>query len=79
MEPEEAFLENAATMLKYAEKEMKQFMAWTHTHRPYSQSADSIVARMENMAAEIKQLKKEFKSRSASAPVSFLQSLFQHQ
>ena len=63
MEPEENFLENAATMLKYAEKEMKQFVAWTHTHRSYEQSPDSIIARLENMTAEIMQLKQELNSR----------------
>ena len=63
-------------MLTYAEKEMKQFAAWTHTHRAYTQSPDSIIARMENLAAEVKQLKKEFKNRSSSVPASFLQSLF---
>jgi len=79
MEPEESFLDNACTMLNYAEKEMKQFSAWTHTHRAYDNSPDSIIARMENLTAEINQLKKEFKSRSSSGPVSFLQSLLRHQ
>lgn len=79
MEPEESFLENACIMLNYAEKEMKQFTAWTHTHRAYSNSPDSIIARMENLTAEIKQLKKEFTGRSTSVPASFLQSLMRHQ
>ena len=79
MEPEESFLKNACLMLNYAEKEMKQFAAWTHTHRAYAQSPDSIIARLESLTAEIKQLKKEFKHRSSSVPVPFLQSLFRHQ
>ncbi|WP_324674830.1 hypothetical protein [Hymenobacter sp. GOD-10R] len=63
MEPEETFLENAATMVKYGKMELQQFLDWTDCHKPYGVRAKALVKRLEELAMEMKTLQKEYKSR----------------
>jgi len=62
MEVEEEFLQNAASMVRFAEEEIKQFLAWTGKRSPYTRSAEEIKAKLEEVAANIKLLKKEYSS-----------------
>ncbi|OUJ75888.1 hypothetical protein [Hymenobacter crusticola] len=63
MEPEETFLENAATMVKYGKMELQQFLEWTDCRKPYGIRAKALVKRLEELAAEMKMLQKEYKAR----------------
>ena len=60
MEVEEEFLQNAASMVRFAEEEIKQFLVWTGSHSHYSRSAEEIKATLQAVASDIKLLKKEY-------------------
>jgi len=63
MEPEESFLENANTMLKYGKKELEQFLDWTDCRKPYGNRAKALISKLEELAAEMKLLQREYKGR----------------
>ena len=63
MEPEETFLENAATMIKYGKMELEQFLDWVDCRKPYGAKAKMLVKKLEELAAEMKTLQKEYKTR----------------
>lgn len=63
MEVEEEFLQNAATMLRFAEEELKQFSTWTGKRSPYSRMAEEIKAKLLTAASDLKSLKKEYGRR----------------
>lgn len=63
MNPEEEFLENAATLLRYAKEELKQFLTWTDQRAPYGQQATALVQKLEGLAVEMKELRKTYKTR----------------
>jgi len=62
MEPEETFLANAATMIKYGKKELEQFLSWTDSHKPYGSKAQTLVSKLEELTAEMSLLQKEYKT-----------------
>ncbi|WP_375437636.1 hypothetical protein [uncultured Hymenobacter sp.] len=66
MEVEEEFLQNATTMLRFAEEEIKQFLAWTGKRSPYSRTAEELKAKLQTAASDLKNLKKEYSKRPAS-------------
>ncbi|TGD82218.1 hypothetical protein [Hymenobacter wooponensis] len=63
MEPEDEFLENASTMVKFAREEVKQFLAWTNKHTAYGKSAEEIVAKLEGILSDIKALESQYNNR----------------
>jgi hypothetical protein len=63
MEPEDQFLDNASTMVRYAKEEIKQFLAWTNKQPVYGQSAEAIVSKLESVLGEIKELEKQYNKR----------------
>ncbi|TGE04320.1 hypothetical protein [Hymenobacter fodinae] len=63
MEPEDEFLKNASTMVKFAKEEIKQFLGWTNKHSSYGQSAQLIVSKLETILKDIKELEEEFKNK----------------
>lgn len=63
MIPEEEFLENAATLIRYAKEELKQFLTWTDQRTSYGQQATAIVQRLEAISLEMKELRKSYKAR----------------
>ena len=63
MNPEETFLENAATMMKYGKLELQQFLDWTDSRKSYGVKAKSLIRQLEVLAAEMKALQKEYKTR----------------
>jgi len=63
MEPEETFLDNAATMIKYSRMELEQFLDWAGSRKSYGDRAKLLVHKLETLAAEMKTLQKEYKSR----------------
>jgi hypothetical protein len=63
MEPEDEFLENASTMVKYAREEIKQFLAWTNKHTTYGKSAEEIAAKLESILKDIKALENQYNNR----------------
>ena len=64
MEVEEEFLQNAASMVRFAEEEIKQFLAWTGSRSHYSRSAEEIKAKLQTIASDIKLLKKAYTDSS---------------
>ena len=60
MEVEEEFLHNAASMARFAEEEIKQFMTWTGKRSPYNRTAEEIKVKLQTIVADIKLLKKEY-------------------
>jgi hypothetical protein len=66
MEVEEEFLKNAASMARFAEEEIKQFLAWTGKRSPYSRTAEELRAKMQTIVTDIKHLRKEFASIPAT-------------
>jgi hypothetical protein len=64
MEVEEEFLQNAASMVRFAEAEIKQFLTWTGSRSPYNRSAEEIKAKLQAVASDIKLLKKEYTDSS---------------
>lgn len=60
MEVEEEFLHNAASMARFAEEEIKQFITWTGKRSPYNRSAEEIKAKLQTIVDDIKLLKKEY-------------------
>ncbi|WP_084444348.1 hypothetical protein [Hymenobacter roseosalivarius] len=63
MNPEEEFLENAATLLRYAKEELKQFLVWTDKQAAYGQKATALVQQLDRLAVEMKELQKAYKTR----------------
>lgn len=63
MEVEEEFLQNATTMLRFAEEEIKQFLTWTGKRSPYSRTAEELKAKLQTAASDLKALKKEYSKR----------------
>ena len=63
MEPEETFLDNAATMIKYSKTELEQFLDWAGSRKSYGDRAKSLVHQLEALAAEMKTLQSEYKAR----------------
>ena len=63
MDPEEEFLENAATLLRYAKEELKQFLAWTDNQAAYGQKAQALVQQIDGLAVQMKELQKAYKVR----------------
>jgi hypothetical protein len=66
MEVEEEFLQNAATMLRFAEEEIKQFSTWTGKRSSYSRMVEEIRAKLQAAASDLKSLKKEYNKRPAN-------------
>lgn len=66
MEVEEEFLQNATTMLSFAEEEIKQFLAWTGKRSPYSRTAEELKAKLQAAASDLKNLKKEYSKRPSN-------------
>ncbi|MBC6608757.1 hypothetical protein H8B13_18155 [Hymenobacter sp. BT188] len=63
MNPEEEFLENAATLLRYAKEELKQFLVWTDRQAPYGQQAAALVEQLDGLSAAMKELQRAYKAR----------------
>jgi hypothetical protein len=63
MIPEEEFLENATTLVRYAREELKQFLTWTDQRTAHRQQAGVLVQKLEAMVIEIKELRKTYKAR----------------
>ncbi|MBC6607118.1 hypothetical protein H8B13_09830 [Hymenobacter sp. BT188] len=63
MDPEEEFLENAATLLRYAKEELKQFLTWTDKQAAYGQKAKALVQQIDGLAVQMKELQKAYKVR----------------
>ena len=66
MEVEEEFLQNATTMLGFAEEEIKQFLAWTGKRSPYSRTAEELKAKLQAAASDLKNLRKEYNKRPSN-------------
>lgn len=63
MDPEEEFLDNATTLLRYAKEELKQFLAWTDKRAPYGQQATALIQKLEGLSLEMKELRKTYDKR----------------
>ncbi|MBC8083487.1 MAG: hypothetical protein H7Z21_09770 [Hymenobacter sp.] len=68
MKAEEEFLKNAASMVRFAEEEIKQFLAWTGKRSPYSRSAEEIRTKLQTAAADLKCLQKEYGRTPVNGP-----------
>ncbi|HEX8428362.1 hypothetical protein [Hymenobacter sp.] len=75
MEAEEEFLQNATTMLRFAEEEIKQFLAWTGKRSPYSRPAEELKTKLQTAASDLKNLKKEYSKRPSSNSYGIAQPL----
>jgi hypothetical protein len=67
MEVEEEFLHNAASMARFAEEEIKQFVTWTGKRSPCNRTAEEIKAKLQTIIDDIKLLKKEYVSVSSDS------------
>lgn len=67
MEVEEEFLHNAASMARFAEEEIKQFVTWTGKRSPYNRTAEEIKAKLQTIIDDIKLLTKEYVDVSADS------------
>ncbi len=63
MEPEEEFIENATTLVRYAKEELKQFLAWTDAKTPYGQHAAKLIQQLDVLSQEMKVLRQAYKNR----------------
>lgn len=63
MEPEDDFLKNAATMMRYARKELEQFLAWTNKETDYGRTAQAIIQNINAVSTSIGDLQQQYKRR----------------
>lgn len=61
--PEEEFLDNAATMVSYARREVQQFTDWTNRETTYARSAIAIMEKLAEVSNDLKLLRKEYDNR----------------
>jgi hypothetical protein len=64
MEPEKDFLENAATMVAFAQKEIKQFLTWTKGSPAYKTPAEEVAAELAAVLVRIKKLQQQYENPS---------------
>lgn len=60
MEPEKDFLKNAAIMVDFAQKEIKQFLTWTAKGEDYRTNAEEVSSDLGKLLAKIEKLQKQY-------------------
>ncbi|WP_133272242.1 hypothetical protein [Hymenobacter radiodurans] len=63
MEPEDEFIENASTLLRFAKAELKQFLAWTNPHTSYGKQAGILIQELEAMSRQLETLRQDYNNQ----------------
>ncbi|GAB2464517.1 hypothetical protein GCM10011375_35860 [Hymenobacter qilianensis] len=63
MEPEDEFIENASTLMRFAKEELKQFITWTNPQTSYGKQAGLLVQQLEAISLQMEALRQDYKKQ----------------